>query len=845
MKKLHILLSAMFACSLSCLFVPSCSASTNPPSGALESNCDVDRSGRPPVPVTGTVSDATGAIVSGATVKLTCGSFYRQTVSGLDGHFQFAVPRGSYSLRSEAVGFTTLTQQVTAQEGSLLDLHLNVAGTGEKIDVNAGPDYVTSSTESGTKTNTPLIDTPQSITAVTLAQMQARNTQTIADTLRYSAGVDAEPYGTDTRVDWFFIRGFGLTFDGLFLDGLAVPKITGADAAYTSNPYSLQEVDILKGPSSVLYGQNEPGGLVNLTSKKPTAGPQGSVRFEAGTFHRFQGMADLSGPVFGSKTLFYRVNGLARQSQTQVDFARDDQDYIAPSLLWKPSDRTSLVVLGNYLDLRTGSTGAFLPAQGMTLAGGKIAPNPNGHIPTSFFDSEPGYDNFHKVEYFGATQLQHQLSANWTVRNNFRYLRLGLPQYIGLYGTGFSLTAPGCFAAINSNSAACTSTLTRSAILSDQNNGQYAVDQQFQGSYRFNGWSHTFLAGYNYQHQGSNVKLGYGPSETYPLAGQPNGPDINVFRPMYGAAVPSPGYGTTNTVGTLQQHGVYVQDQVSYGNLNIVLSGREDWAPEHILDRLQDQQTNANPSKFTGRAGILYHFQSGLAPYFSYSTSFNPIFGINPSTSKAYLSDTGAQYEAGLKYQPNGVNAFLTASLFQITQNNLTTSAPGNALVTDQSAQQRSRGIELEAHASLTHDLNTIATFNHQQVIYSKPYYGLVGMRPVTVPANQGSLWLDYDPRHGPGVGAGARFTGKTPGVLFDAATPASNFYVDSHTLFDAELHYGMGPVRFGFNAQNLLDKVYVSYCYGASSCNYGFRRTMTGNLTYQFASLLHPRREE
>ncbi|NYF81170.1 TonB-dependent siderophore receptor [Granulicella arctica] len=813
------------------------------------SSAESSRSCQPPAPgaslqsLSGTVFDPTGAIVPGAALRVECGSFYRQTLSDGAGHYILRVPGGSYTLDAESTGFLPQVRELVVQSGSnTVDLRLGIAAEGQSVEVNAGPDYVTSTVDSGTKTSTPLIDTPQSITAVTMAQMQARDTQTIADTLRYSAGVDAEPYGTDTRVDWFFIRGFGMTFDGLFLDGLAVPKITGADAAYTSNPFSLQQVDILKGPASVLYGQTEPGGLVNLTSKRPAETPQGEIRFEGGNFHRYQGMVDVSGPLFGSKTLFYRVNGLARGSKSQVEFARDDQDYIAPSLLWKPSDRTSLVVLGNYLDLRTGSVGGFLPAQGMTLAGGKIAPNINGPIGTSFFDSEPDYDNFHKVEYFSATQLQHQLSEHWTLRNNFRYLRLGLPQYIGLYGTGFLQTATIC--ATNPNASACTHTLTRSAILGNQNNGQYAVDQQFQGNYRTGKWSQTMLFGYNYQHQGSNVKLGYGPSDVYGVPGDPaNGPNIDIFNPVYGAAVPSPGYSTTNTIGTLQQHGVYAQDQITHGHLNFVLSGREDWAPEHIFDNLAQQHIDSNPSKFTGRAGVLYHFDIGVAPYFSYSTSFNPIFGINPSTSKAFKSDTGDQYEVGLKYAPNGVNAFVTASLFQVTEKNLQTSNPVNPLITDQSAEQRSRGIELEAHASLSHNLNTIATFNHQQVIYSKPYYGAVGVRPVTVPANQASLWLDYDPQHGPGIGMGARFTGKTPGVVFTGQS--TDFYVDSHTLFDAEAHYAVGNLRVGIDGKNLLDKVYVAYCYGSSSCNYGYRRTVNGNLTYRFASLLKPWKQE
>lgn len=215
------------------------------------------------------VTDGTGAAIAGASVRLECGGYYRQVPADGEGRFLLSVPAGSYGIRVEATGFAPEVRTVALTAGmGMMAVRLGVAMTGETVTVEAGPDYVTSDVASGTKTDTPLIDTPQSITAVTLAQMEARDTQTIAETLRYAAGVDPEPYGTDTRVDWFFIRGFGETFDGLFLDGLALPKITGADAAYTSNPFSLQEVDILKGPASVLYGQAEPGGLVNLLSKR-------------------------------------------------------------------------------------------------------------------------------------------------------------------------------------------------------------------------------------------------------------------------------------------------------------------------------------------------------------------------------------------------------------------------------------------------------------------------------------------------------------------------------------------------------------------------------------------------
>ncbi len=795
--------------------------------------------------VSGTVLDPAGKPVLEAAVQAVCGSFVRRTTTDAAGRYQLRLPlpaeKGAFTLSAEQTGFTAAVQLLPAT-GANVDLRLSVAASSNSVTVKAGPEYVAEQSDAGTKTFTPLIETPQSISVVTLAQMRVRDVQTVADTLRYTGGVDAEPYGTDTRVDWFFIRGFSLTFDGLFLDGLALPKISGADAAWTANPFSLDRVDVIEGPASVLYGQNEPGGLVNLESKRPPVTPEGELRFEGGNYDRYQGYADFGGPLGSSGRLFYRVNGLARASGTQVQFTRDDEDYIAPSLTWTPDSRTSLTLLNNYLDLRTGSTGGFLPAQGTLLAGGKVAPNANGQIPVSFFDSDPSYDDFHKIEYFSGYLLQRQLSARWTVRQNFRFARLELPTYTGLYGTGFIVPAADtALCAADPNAGACTRVLSRSAINGNQNNAQYAVDNQLQGGLRAGAFGHTVLAGYNYKHQGSRSQLGYGPSAAYSPPGTPGlAPNVDVFAPVYGVAVPVPGFVTTNTNGTLGQHGVYLQDQVSYRRLSVILSGREDWALENTRDLLANDVIHQDASKFTGRAGVLYHASFGLAPYFSYATSFNPVPGVDVY-GHAYRPDTGVQYEVGAKYQPAGVHAFLTASLFQITENNVLTADPANPLNSIQAAAERSRGVELQGQASLGHNVDLVGSVTHEQVLYTRPYYGVQNVRPPTVPENLASLWTDWRPANGFGAGAGARFTGVTPGAA------DNSFFVHGHTLLDAEIHYTAGgehgPVRVGLNGQNLLNKTYVSYCYGTTDCNYGYQRTFNGNLTYSFASLLHPLR--
>ena len=781
--------------------------------------------------------DPAGKPVVGAAVEAACGGSVRQTQTDSAGRYLFHLPVGAFTITARQTGFAPSVQQL-GPELTLgdIDLKLSVAPDSNSVTVKGGPEFVQTEEQSATKTATPLIDLPQSVSVIGLTELKERDVQTVEDALRYTAGVDAEPYGTDTRVDWFFIRGLSETFDGLFLDGLALPKISGADAAWTANPFSLQSVDVIKGPASVLYGQDEPGGLVMLESKRPPRQPEGELRFEGGNYDRYQGYADFGGPIGGSSHWFYRVNGLARASATQVNFTRDDQDYIAPSLTWTPDAKTSLTVLNSYLDLRTGSTGGFLPAQGMLLDGGRVAPNANGAIPVSFFDSEPAYDDFHKIEYFSGFQFERALSDRWTLRENFRFARLELPRYVGLYGTGFIAPAGDeAFCTANPDAAACTRLLSRSAINGDQNNAQYAEDTQIQGNLRAGNWSQTVLAGYNYQHQGTLSQLGYGPSPAFSPAGTAGlAPSIDIFAPVYGAPVPVPAYNTTNTDGALQQHGVYLQDQVGYGRLDVILSGREDWAPENIHDANADDQVVQNASKFTGRAGLLYHAGLGISPYFSYATSFNPIFGLDVN-GHAYLPDTGKQYEVGAKWQPHGVNALLTASLFDLTERNVLTTDPVNPTITDQTGVERSRGVELEGQTALGHDIDLKGAFTHEQVLYTTPYFGFVDVRPPTVPENLASLWTDWNRPNGFGAGAGVRFTGLTP------AAPDNSFFVPSHTLLDGELHYTTGSLRVGLNGENLLDKTYVSYCYGATDCNYGYQRTFNGNLTWSFRSLLHP----
>jgi iron complex outermembrane recepter protein len=379
----------------------------------------------------GTVTDSSQALLPDASVIIECGKFRRTSQSGSDGGYKLSVPPGTYLLRAESPGFTLQPKIVNVKPGAgamLIDVSLNIVPASNAVTVTANPDYVADNSLTGTKTRTPLIDTPQSVSVVTSMQMEARDVQTVDQAISYTAGVNPEPYGNDPRVDWFFIRGFAENDDAVYLDGLGTSKIYAFESQFMVSPYSLQSVDVVKGPTSVLYGTNEPGGLVNLVSKQPSSEGGHELRFEGGTYNRYQGSLDFSDPLTPNDTWSYRLTGQVRSSGSQVHFAQDDLVYVEPTVEWKPDENTSLIAITNYTMAHQGAIAQFLPAQGTLL------PNPNGRISTSFYGADPDFDKYRKKLYFAGYLFQRSLSKRWTVRQNLRFSHMST-----LYKTSMAL----------------------------------------------------------------------------------------------------------------------------------------------------------------------------------------------------------------------------------------------------------------------------------------------------------------------------------------------------------------------------------------------------------------------
>jgi iron complex outermembrane receptor protein len=654
----------------------------------------------------------------------------------------------------------------------------------------------------GTKTDSPLIENPQSISVVTRDQIDARQAQTLGEALRFNAGVRPEAFGPDTRTDWFQIRGFDAQDNGIFLNGLRYN--TGyAGSAYEL--YGLERLEILRGPTSVLYGQIAPGGLVNLVSRRPTATPRGEVRLTAGSFDRLQAQGFSSGPLTPDGVWSYSLTGLFRDSRTQVDNTRDDRVFIAPALTWRPDADTRLTLLTYYQQDRTNG-GQFLPYEGT------VVPTPFGRIPRSRYTGEPAFDRFDRLQYGLGYEFERRLDETWTLRQNFRYGHTAI-DWDQVYGVGLG---------------ADRRSLNRFGYRAQVDVNTVQVDNQAQARFSTGPLSHTVLVGFDYS------QVFYRNLQAFASAAP-----LDLFRPAYGSPVPALSQPNLSDRQVTTQYGLYAQDQIRVDRWVLTLGLRQDWAHADVENRNDGTTREQNDAALTWRAGLIYLAPNGLAPYASYARSFQPQIGTD-AAGRGFEPLRGEQYEAGVKYQPPGLNSFVQLSAFQLTQRNSTITDPANPIFQQAVGETQVRGLEVEAVASLARGWNLVGSVTYLDAEITRGSPEQEGNRPPGVPRLTAGLYAEYDfgegagALSGVGLGAGVRYLGNS------TASATSRAVVPAATLVDASLRYdldriGLPNAQLAVNASNLFDTRYVSRCSTEAACFYGTRRTVLVSLGYRW----------
>ncbi|MGY6277540.1 TonB-dependent siderophore receptor [Methylomonas sp. MgM2] len=684
--------------------------------------------------------------------------------------------------------------------------------------------YVVNRSLSGSKTDTPLIEVPQSISEINRDEIAARASQSVTEAVAYTPGVVSGMFGPSTRDDYFNIRGFEGT---QYLDGTRLMNSNSSYAQLRVEPYGMERIEVLRGPSSVLYGQNPPGGLVNMMSKRPTATPWHEIQFIGGSFDRVQGDLDLSGPIAGRSDFLYRLVALGRGANTQVDHVEESRYFVAPSFTWKPSDATTFTFLSHYQKDETGNAMQFLPYEGTVLG------NPNGKIPSSRFFGEPDFDGYDREQYAIGYAFEHRFNQTFSARQNLRYANI-TSDYRGIYPDyyyGFDydtgrLIPEGSFVDSEMNSI-----YRYGAQYKDKAN-TFTLDNQMQADFFTGPVAHTALAGVGFRQFDSERLSGFTDFELPELI-------LNIYDPVYGKAFPRPVL-DSKTEQQQSQVGIYAQDQIKWNRWLATISVRNDWVSAST--RYDDEdETPQDDEAFTYRTGLNYLFDSGVSPYYSYSESFEPTIGTT-FYGVPFKPTTGQQHEFGIKYQPHGYNALFSAALFHLVQQNVVTADPdlSHFGYSIQTGEVRSQGVELEGKASLDMGLNVAASYTYTDTEVTKSNIASeLGNNLTYTPEHRAALWLDYTHQQGDfaglGLGGGLHYASGNYGDLSNSLKTPGYVLVDAAVHYDlGQLHNKMKGIRLGVNMNNLLDHEYFTTCYGGS-CFYGNRRTVLASLRYNW----------
>tara|TARA_R110000868_G_scaffold168355_2_gene403048 strand:+ start:177 stop:2318 length:2142 start_codon:yes stop_codon:yes gene_type:complete len=669
---------------------------------------------------------------------------------------------------------------------------------------------VVTAANAGTKTETPLIELPQPIKVISAEQYLSQGAISISDTVKYAAGVLADPYGRDTRVDGFNVRGLNAL---QFRDGMR--DIFSYYASITSDPYNFDRVEIVRGPASVLFGQGSIGGLINLVSKTPDFQTRGEVSLVYGSFDRKEALADLNLAL--ADNLAIRAVGRVRDADTYVDHAPDDRVMFAPSIRWQPTPDTDIVLTGLYQKDETGSTSQFLPIVGTFRPN---PANPSGRLDRYTFVGKPGWDRYNGRSLQGGGSVTHDFSDSIRLSLKARYIDSDL-EYFTHYADSY--TNPTDPFLVYAGAGTYGRTIGLTADASDARMNVFSTDNNLRLSFNTGAnIEHKLLVGVDYSWNKVGKRYAGG-SETVDLY-DIDGDALRTYDP-----------GGPFTYASQKQLGVYVQDQIRfYDRVSVVLGARRD----HVTGS-SGQKDNAT----TFRAGIIGEVGAGLSPFFSYTESFLPVAGTitnaDGSFGNPYKPQTGTQFEAGVKWQPER-NTLVTVTAFHIKERNRVLYLASGA--TTQSGELTTKGVEVEASHTLPGNFELLVNYGYNK-LRSEVNTGLDYM-----PRQTASIWTTKTFGLADGaqlrLGAGAVHSGKSKSTGpidpygLNPAIPTGTLYTivtPSRTTVDALAEITWSNWRFALNATNLLNNRYYASCLARGDCFAGAPRNVMGTVGYRF----------
>lgn len=656
-----------------------------------------------------------------------------------------------------ALSPTCLLAQQAGNSGSVTVLdEVTVEAEAGDDDANS---ILATRTTSGSKMPTDIMDTPSSVSVITAKEIQERGAESVEEVLQYTAGVATDFYGSDDRFDFFKIRGFDAL---LYRDGLVLGRPFGG---VREELYAYERVEVLKGGNSTTFGVSDPGGAVNFVTKRPRSERFGEAYVRGGSFNTKEAGVDFGGKITSDDTLSFRLTGKLRDADDEYDFSRDDEQFFMGGLTWRPTDATNLTVVYDYLN-RDG------------------VPGSGGHPVGSDFDrsrffGEPDFNYRGTNRNTVSVMFDHDFGSGLSFSSNARYsdtrTDFGYAYIAGTPTDGSTIARRDFFA-------------------NDYSNENFIIDARLQYDASFNNIDSRTLVGVEYNDLSSDTDTFWGPA-----------PSIDWMNPVFTGA-PGSLPPITSTRTDQQTKAVYLQQELTFAEKLIATVGfRNDWLDTTQANDLTGRITEGDDSEFTSRVGLTYRLTDEFATYASYAQSVAPpTVGIEP--------ERGEQYEIGVKYSPADFPGLFTAAIYDLTKKNVTVNVvdpfPRQVAI----GEVRVRGLDLEAKAELTNNLNLTAAYSYLDAeIAEDGTTGNEGNRPAMVPEHIASLWVNYelegDGRRGDMTfGLGGRYMGS---YYFDDANTAS---AESSVVFDAAFSYEVVEnTTLEVNATNIFNTKYVA----------------------------------
>ncbi|MCY0800056.1 TonB-dependent siderophore receptor [Providencia rettgeri] len=665
--------------------------------------------------------------------------------------------------------------------------------------------YANKTQFTATKGSASLLETPQFVSVIKREQMDTLPSESISQALRYSAGVTSEKFGAfGNGIDFSKIRGFDADY---YLDGLRVIGNSGIWGPQIDS-WTLNSIEAVHGPSSALYGQGGAGGVINMQSRRPSANESHQIQFQKGNFDNDSIKFDTTGALNDSETLLYRMDGLALSTDSQINSSKQSRYLLAPSLTWQPNEKLSLTVLSQYQ--RDPHIGHYntLPAQAIGLL-----PNRNGKLDFTQNYSDPRHEQSERTQWSITSLIDYQITPFITFKQNIRYS--DVDTHIKRDFTRGFLASDQRLTAVYQDSPSHSKT--------------WVADNQLIYQLDTGPIRHQLLFGFDYQ-TGQLDKDWWG-SQTVSFDPwvKPHHPE---FRPYP--------VSRTSTTQRFDRYGVYLQDQLSWQQWDLLLSGRYDWSYLNTDNNLTNTTQKNDTSAWSQRVGLTYSFESGFSPWVSVSDSFDPVLGTD-AEGKPFIPTESKQTELGIKYQNQSGDLMVSLAAYELEQKNVTTYNPLNPDYYNQTGKIRSRGIDFESRFAITTSLNMMLNYAYtDNKITQSQDLSVLNKHPVQVPKHSGSAWVDYR-FHSPYlegalVGVGVRYLGATWG------DNTNTFKVPAVWLGDVSARYQMDALipeltgmELGVTVSNITNNPYVASCTSSTYCSIGTNRTLFATLNYYF----------